>query len=341
MADTEIRVDGHAGRITLNRPQALNALNLGMVQAIDAALLAWAGDASVKLVVVDGAGGRALCAGGDIRMLYDAARTGDVATAAGFFAAEYAMNARIAHFPKPYVALMDGVVMGGGVGISAHGSVRVATERTVLAMPETGIGLFPDVGATWLLSRDLPRGLHLALTGARIGAGDAIAAGLADFFVPSAKLGDLSQALAGCADMEAVRACVGGYAETAPAAVVGGDWMAGCYGGTTMEAIVAALADSPHEAAQAAAREIAGKSPSSLKVTLRALREAASMPSLDAALAQELVIATGCMRSHDFVEGVRAVVVDKDRHPKWKPAELAAVSDAAVDAYFRKQAVLF
>jgi enoyl-CoA hydratase len=334
MPDTEIRVEGHAGRITLNRPQALNALNLGMVEAIDAALLAWADDPDVRLVVVDGAGGRALCAGGDIRMLYDAARSGDVATARGFFAAEYAMNARIAHFPKPYVALMDGVVMGGGVGISAHGSVRVVTERTMLAMPETGIGLFPDVGATWLLSRDLPRGLHLALTGARIGAGDAIAAGLADVFVPSAKLAALTEALANCADMESVRACFGAHAETPPPATIGGDWIAISYAGATVEAIVAALAASPDAAAQAAAREIAGKSPSSLKVTLRALREAAAMPDLDAALAQELVIATGCMRSHDFVEGVRAVVVDKDRNPKWDPPELAAVSDAAVDAYF-------
>jgi enoyl-CoA hydratase len=334
MPDVDIRVEGHAGRITVNRPQALNALNLGMVQAIDAALLAWADDADVRLVLVDGAGGRALCAGGDIRMLYDAARSGDVATAAGFFAAEYAMNARIAHFPKPYVALMDGVVMGGGVGISAHGSVRVVTERTMLAMPETGIGLFPDVGATWLLSRDLPRGLHLALTGARIGAGDAIAAGLADFFMPSAKLADLTQALAGCADLAAVRDCVGALAEAAPAADISGDWIEACYAGATVEAIVAALAASPEGAAQAAARDIAGKSPSSLKVTLRALREAAAMADLDTALAQELVIATGCMRSHDFVEGVRAVVVDKDRNPKWDPPALEEVSDAAVDAYF-------
>jgi enoyl-CoA hydratase len=334
MSDVDIRVEGHAGRITLNRPKALNALTSDMVQAIDAALVAWADDDAVKLVVVDGAGGRALCAGGDIRMLYDAARGGEVATAAGFFAAEYAMNARIAHFPKPYVALMDGVVMGGGVGISAHGSVRVVSERTVLAMPETGIGLFPDVGATWLLSRDLPRGLHLALTGARIGAGDAIAVGLADFFVPSAKLAGLTQALGLCADMDAVRAGVRAHAEPAPAAVIGGAWMDECYAGDTMEAIVAALAASPDGAAQAAAQDIAGKSPSSLKVTLRALREAASMPDLDAALAQELVIATGCMRSHDFVEGVRAVVVDKDRNPKWNPADLEAVSEAAVDAYF-------
>ncbi len=336
MNEVETSIEGHAGRITLNRPAALNALSLPMVQAIDAALAAWADDPAVALVVIDGAGGRALCAGGDIRVLYEAARAGDTATATAFFAAEYAMNARIARFPKPYVALMDGVVMGGGVGISAHGSVRIVTERTLLAMPETGIGLFPDVGATWLLSRKLPFGLHLALTGARIGAGDAILAGLADYFVSSAALPALLGKLCACSGKAEVAACMEEVAEPPPPAATGADraWMDECYRHSTLELILAALHASDHPAAQAAAAEIATKSPSSLKVTLRALREAEAMTDLDQALAQELVLATACMRSLDFVEGVRAAVIDKDRAPQWMPARLEDVSDALVEGYF-------
>ena len=331
MSDVEIRLGGRAGRITLNRPQALNALTLPMVRAVDAALIAWADDPSVSLVVVDGAGERAFCAGGDIRALYEAARAGDIAAARAFFAAEYAMNAHIARFPKPYVALMDGVVMGGGVGLSAHGSVRVVTERTLLAMPETGIGLFPDVGATWLLSRAGALGRHLALTGTRIGAGDAILAGLADVFVPSARLPALIEALA-----EGDAGVVQEFAEPRPDPSLAHHtgWMTACYGHDSVEPILAALAANPATAAREAGREIAAKSPSSLKVTLRALREAAALPDLEHALAQELVLATGCMRSHDFVEGVRAAVIDRDRQPRWQPARLQDVTPAMVDRYF-------
>ncbi len=338
MADIEARIEGHAGRITLNRPQALNALTQPMCAAIDAALAGWAEDPAVTLAIVDGAGGRALCAGGDIRVLYEAARTGDLAVPEAFFGTEYRMNARIAAFPKPYVALMDGVVMGGGVGVSAHGSYRVVTERTLLAMPETGIGLFPDVGATWLLSRKLPLGLHLALTGARIGGADAILAGLADYYVSSAALPALAARLCACETKAAVAACLDEAAEPPPPAAVGADraWMDDCYRHSTVELILDALHASEHPAAQQAAKEIAGKSPSSLKVTLRALREAEAMADLDQALAQELVLAVSCMRSHDFVEGVRAAVVDKDRAPRWDPASLDSVSENLVDSYFRK-----
>ncbi len=336
MADVETRVEGHAGRITLNRPQALNALTQPMCEAIDAALVSWAEDPAVALVIIDGAGGRALCAGGDIRLLYEAARTGDLAVPAAFFGAEYRMNARIAAFPKPYVAFMDGVVMGGGVGVSAHGNYRVVTERTLLAMPETGIGLFPDVGATWLLSRKLPFGLHLALTGARIGAADAILAGLADYYVSSAALPGLTARLGACETKAAVVACLDEAAEPPPPAAVGTDraWMDDCYRHSTVELILAAMHASEHPSARQAAAEIAGKSPSSLKVTLRALREAEGMTDLDQALAQELVLAVSCMRSHDFVEGVRAAVIDKDRAPRWDPPTLEGVSEALVDSYF-------
>ena len=338
MADIALRIEGHAGRITLNRPQALNALTQAMCEAIDAALVRWAGDPAVSLVIVDGAGGRALCAGGDIRLLYEAARAGDTAVPAAFFAAEYRMNARIAAFSKPYVAFMDGVVMGGGVGVSAHGSHRVVTEATLLAMPETGIGLFPDVGATWLLSRKLPLGLHLALTGARVGAADAILAGLADYYIASAALPALAERLTACATKAAVTACLEDAAEPPPQAAMGVDraWMDACYRHSTVELICAALHASDHPGAHAAVKEIASKSPSSLKVTLRALVEAEAMDDLDQALAQELVLAVACMRSHDFVEGVRAAVIDKDRAPRWNPATLEDVSDALVESYFKQ-----
>ena len=328
MSDVAIRVEDRAGRITLNRPEALNALTLPMVKAVDAALTAWTNDTAVSQVVIDAAGKRAFCAGGDIRMLYEAARTGDVAAARAFFAAEYAMNARIARFPKPYIAIMDGLVMGGGVGISAHGSVRVATERTVLAMPETGIGLFPDVGATWLLGRAGALGMHLALTGARIDAHQAIRAGLADAVVPSIEVPALIRRLT------TAHADVRGLADPGSQPVGPTAWMELCYGHDSVEAIVAALAGHPDQDAQSAAREIATKSPSSLKVTLRALREAAAMPGLEQALAQELVLATSCMRSHDFVEGVRAAVIDRDRQPRWQPARLEDVTPSMVDRYF-------
>ncbi len=330
-----IRTEGHAGRITLNRPKALNALTLPMIQAIAAALSTWADDPHVSLVIVDGAGDRALCAGGDIRMLYEAARTGDIPTARAFFAAEYAMNAQIAHFPKPYVALMDGIVMGGGVGISAHGSVRIVTERTQLAMPETGIGLFPDVGATWLLSRDLATGLHLALTGARIGPADAIAAGLADHLLAGETLSIIATALTTCRTRADIAQIVASQALPTPAPTITEFWQRACYGQPTMEQITVALADHENPHARAAAAEIATKSPTSLKVTLRALQQASRMHSLDEALTQELVIAVGCMRSHDFVEGVRAAVVDKDRAPRWVPVHLTEVSHDMVEAYFR------
>ena len=330
MSDVLVRLEGRAGRITLNRPNALNALTLSMVHAIDLALAGWADDPDVSLVIVDGAGDRAFCAGGDIRMLYDAARAGDLASGHAFFSAEYALNARIARFAKPYVAIMDGVVMGGGVGLSAHGSVRIVTERTMLAMPETGIGLFPDVGATWLLSRVPARGMHLALTGARIAAADALLAGLADFLVETASLPSLVSALCN-GDATIVRDVA--RAPSRADLFADAAWMDTCYAPDSMEGIAAALAAHPGEAAQTAGRAIAAKSPSSLKVTFRALREAAGM-NLEQALAQELVLAVGCLRSHDFVEGVRAAVIDKDRSPQWIPARLEEVTPAMVEDYF-------
>lgn len=337
MSGVTARIEGRAGCITLNRPQALNALTLEMVHAIDAALLAWAGDPAVCLVVLDGAGGRALCAGGDIRALYDAAKSGELSFAEVFFRDEYRLNAYIVRYPKPYVALMDGIVMGGGIGLSAHGRHRVVTERARLAMPETGIGFFPDVGGTWLLGRAPGQfGVYAALTAGQMGATDAIECGLADVFVPSKSLPLLRASLTGCASTEEVRACLDRHAQTPLAGryAKAAAWIGACFAADTMEEIVSALSAHADPAARQAAAEITPRSPTSLKITLRALREAARLGCLEPCLEREFGLALACMQHPDFLEGVRAAIVDKDRSPRWKPARLDDVTADMVGAAF-------
>ncbi|MCK9932803.1 enoyl-CoA hydratase/isomerase family protein [Frankia sp. Mgl5] len=345
-----VRREGALGRITLNRPKAINALTTGMVQTIDAALRTWAADDGIAAVLVDGAGGRGLCAGGDIRFFHDCARRGDPAPKA-FWAAEYRLNALISTYPKPYVALMDGLVMGGGIGISAHGATRIVTERSVLSMPEVGIGFVPDVGGTHLLAR-IPGeiGTHLALTGARIGAADAIACGLADHHLPSDALPAFVAALREAAPPARGTAAAGlgaggagplarryatVAAATGPSSLAADRaWIDPCYRHGSVEEILAALTASPAPAARAAAEEIAAKSPTSLKVTLRALRSARALPGLGACLDQEYRIACVLLSTHDLVEGIRAAVVDKDRSPRWSPARLDDVTTEDVDRFF-------
>ena len=289
------------------------------------------------LVLVDGAGERGLCAGGDIRALYDAALIGDLSVARRFLAAEYRLNARIAAYPKPYVAFMDGIVMGGGVGLSAHGSHRVATERSSIALPETGIGFLPDIGATWLLSRAPHQyGVQAALTAAPMGAHDAILCGLADVHVPSGDLAALAAGLAHCRDLAAVDACVGAHARP-PAAgrlAPARRWIEPCYAGDDTEAIAASLAARDEPAAREGLVLLGRRSPLSLKVTLRALRAAPALASLEAALEQEYRLALALVAGHDFAEGVRAALVDKDRNPAWSPPHLRDVDRAMVDAVF-------
>jgi len=329
--DVLLRREGGLGRIVLNRPRAINALTHGMVTAIDTALTEWAADDSVHAVVLTGAGERGLCAGGDIRGIHADIRAGGTASA-DFWRAEYLLNASIARYPKPYVAIMDGIVMGGGVGLSAHGGVRVVTERTALAMPEVGIGLVPDVGGTYLLSRAPGElGTHLALTASVVGAGDAVACGLADHFVPAEHLADFVDALAEGVD-DAVRA----FARPVPAAEVAGEreWIDGCYAADTVEEILDRLRDLGSPEAKDAAERILGKSPTAVKVTLRALRRARDLPSLEEVLVQEYRVSTACLRSPDLVEGIRAQVVDKDRDPRWNPSTLEEVDDETVEAFF-------
>jgi len=323
------------GLITLNRPKAINSLTHPMVNAISPALTDWADNDSVHTVVIDGAGERGLCAGGDIVALYHSARAegpdkGKVARS--FWYDEYRLNAQIGRFPKPFVALMDGIVMGGGVGVAAHGSVRVVTDTTKMAMPEVGIGFIPDVGGQLILSRAPGLlGLHAALTGATFGAGDAIAMGFADHFVPHDAIAAFKEAVIN----DGVDAALAAHSAEPPASpfLAQREWIDRCYAQPTAVDIVAALrADGT--AAVDAADLIEAKSPTSVSVALEAVRRAAKLDTLEDVLRQEYRTSCGALRSHDFEEGIRAQVIDKDRQPKWSPASLAAVTTADVEAYF-------
>ena len=331
-----LHTEGHVLRITLNRPRALNALTHSMVRGIDEALTLAADDGAVTAVVIGGAGGRGLCAGGDIRSIYEDARAGRRASV-DFWRDEYRLNARIARFPKPYVALMDGIVMGGGVGVSAHGDVRVVTERSRVAMPETGIGFVPDVGGTYLLAAAPGElGTHLALTGGAVGAADAMLCGLADHFVPSHRLADLTTALAGCATPAEVKDTVRRYATDAPEGELAAHrpWIDDCYACDTVEEIIDRMLNSGLPAAKETADALLTASPTALKVTLAAVRRSARLSSPEAALDQEFRVSCRAFAGHDLVEGVRARIIDKDRTPRWNPAALGDVSAADVARHF-------
>ncbi|MCX4097336.1 enoyl-CoA hydratase/isomerase family protein [Nocardia sp. alder85J] len=334
--DVLIEKQDGLGVITLARPRAINALNHAMVLAMLAALRAWADDGEVRAVVLTGAGERGLCAGGDLVGMYADAkdRVGGPDSPSGqFWRDEYTLNALIAAYPKPYVAIMDGLVLGGGVGVSAHGSHRVVTERSSVGMPETGIGFIPDVGGTYLLSRAPGEtGTHLGLTAGRMSAGDAIAAGFADHYVPSDRLPALLAALR----VTEADVAIAKFAEAAPESELLGqrDWIDACYAAGSVEEIVAALRVHPAPRAGQAAADILAKSPSALKVTLRALREARGDAGLADALNREFRVSVAGLRSHDLGEGIRAQVIDKDRSPQWLPPDLADVSAELVDSYF-------
>lgn len=333
-AQTEIliRIDGGVGIITLNRPKAINSLNQAMVHTMADVLTAWKQDDTVHTVLLDGAGDRGLCAGGDIVAIYHSAR-GDGSASRKFFFDEYRLNALIGRFPKPYVALMDGIVMGGGVGVGAHGNVRVVTETTKMAMPEVGIGFIPDVGGTYLLSRAPGElGLHAALTGVPITGADAIALGFADYYVPHDELAAFTRAIV---DHD-VDAAVRTHAVETPASKLAAqrDWIDHCYGGETLLDIIAELRGYDSEPAEDAANVIGGRSPIALAVTLAAIRRARSLSTLEDALVQEFRVSSAALRSHDLVEGIRAQVIDKDRRPTWSPASIAAVTQTEIDVYF-------
>ncbi|MFJ9820332.1 enoyl-CoA hydratase/isomerase family protein [Streptomyces sp. NPDC101151] len=324
---------GRAAHITLNRPRALNALNHEMVRRIDEALRGWKHDPSVETVVITGSGERGLCAGGDIRTIHDDARDGDGTASAAFWRDEYHLNARIARYPKPYVAVMDGIVMGGGVGVSAHGSVRIVTERSRIAMPETGIGFVPDVGGTYLLALTPGElGTHLALTGAQIGASDALLCGLADHYMPSEALDAFSDDLA---EMP-VRDALARHVQRPPQGELAArrEWIDACYAAPTVEDILNRLLDHGDPAAKEAAQILLTKSPTALKVTLAALLRARHLGPIEQVLDQEYRVSCATLSTPDLVEGIRAQVIDKDRNPHWSPATLVEVTDTDVERFF-------
>lgn len=324
-------VDG-VGLVTLNRPKALNSLTHPMVKTLAAALRRWAHDDAVHTVVVSGAGDRGLCAGGDIVAIYHSARA-DGGEAREFWRDEYRLNAFIGRYPKPYVSMMDGIVMGGGVGVGAHGRVRIVTDTTKMAMPEVGIGFVPDVGGTHVLSRAPGLlGHHAALTGAPFTGADAIALGFADHYVPHDALAAFRDALiAG-----GVEAALAAHAVEPPASelLAQREWIDECYAGPTVTDIVAALRGHDAEQADDAADVILSRSPVAVSVALEAVRRAAALDTLEDVLRQEYRTACGALRSHDLVEGIRAQIIDKDRDPRWSPASLAAVTRADIEAYF-------
>lgn len=324
--------DGAAGIITLNRPKALNALTLGMVRAIHPQLEAWATDDAVKVIIVEGVGEKAFCAGGDIRALHDWGKAGD-REVIDFYREEYRLNAYIKNYPKPYVALMDGIDMGGGVGVSVNGSHRVATERLTFAMPETGIGLFPDVGGTYFLPRCPGEiGMFLALTGERLKAADAVHAGIADVFVPAEKLVELKAALAAGEGVDAALKTFSADAGVPPLAANRANIDKHFSKGSVAEIVASLTADGGEWAAKVLAT-LATKSPTSLLVGYRQVREGAQL-SFEEAMKLEFRLTNRFMRGHDFYEGVRAIIIDKDQKPQWKPATLEAVTPGDVDAYF-------
>jgi enoyl-CoA hydratase len=352
MADTDdilFGQDDGVATVTLNRPQALNAFTLGMYRALAPMLRQWAEDPDVRAVLIRGTGERAFCAGGDIRAIYEAGRgiSGDRELTSVFFREEYEIIRHIHRFPKPYLAIIDGITMGGGAGVSVNGAYRIATERTLVAMPETGIGLFPDVGATRFLNLCPGHiGRYLGLTGARLGPAEALYCGFATHFVPRGQvptvveeLGRVAwQAGAAAQQVEDVLARFSADPGVPPLAARRAA-IDRCFGLDTVEAIVAALdreAASGGTDSEWAAETRAGlqaKSPTSLKITLRQLIVGRRF-GIEDALALEYRLTQHMMASHDFYEGVRAVVIDKDQKPRWHPGTLAEVTEAIVDSYF-------
>jgi enoyl-CoA hydratase len=337
--DLIVRREGSAGVVCLNRPKALNAMTLEMSIGIDAALDRFESDPAIAVVLLEGAGERGLCAGGDVRGLYESSRAGgDLGKV--FWRQEYIMNARIAKFPKPYVAFMDGLVMGGGVGLSAHARHRVVTEKTRLAMPEVGLGFFPDVGGTWLLSRSPGEiGTYFGLTGQTMNGPDAIYARFADAVVPSNKLSALREVLTkirpGTASGE-VQTLIDGFATgevSGPVAAMQAkidSW----FGHDRMEDVFAALQRDGSELAQSTLKTLNEKSPRGMVVGLKLMRLGRRSSSLEECLVREYRAALEVFRSDDFREGVRAAVIDKDRNPRWSPSRVEDVTPGMLAPYF-------
>ena len=338
-ADILFERRGAAGLVTLNRPQALNAVSLAMVRALTQQLAQWEDDPAITRVIITASGGRAFSAGGDLRALYDSGKAGRYDDALEYFREEYALNARIKRYRKPYVALIDGIVMGGGVGVSVHGSHRVAGDKFTFAMPEVSIGFFPDVGGTWFLPR-LPGelGTYCALTGERLNAADGVEAGIATHRIASSRFPDLVDALCSAVSVDAILGAfeqpVGGAAVVAHQAAIDRLFI-----GAEVEHILAVLdaeagRNGAHAAFAAATTALMRtKSPTSLKLVLEQMRRGATLDFAEC-MRTEFRIVSRVVRGHDFYEGIRALLIDKDQTPRWRPSALADVAAADVERYF-------
>lgn len=334
MSEPEILFEkiGAIGLITLNRPKALNALTLGMCELMGPQLDAWAKDDSVKAVVIEGTGEKGFCAGGDIRVLHDSGKAG-TPYAIDFYRTEYKLNAQIYHYPKPYIALIDGITMGGGVGVAVHGDHRIVTERTVFAMPETGIGLYPDVGGTYFLPRCPGQlGMYMGLTGARLKAADCLYAGVGTAYMSPEKLDQLKHMLAEGTDPTSA---IDSLTEDpgAPPLAERREQIDHFFAKLSVEEIIGSLENDAGEWRLETVQALRSKSPTSLKITYRQICEGAQL-DFDECMKLEFRMTNRIVAGHDFYEGVRAVVIDKDQSPTWSPSDLEGVSTQAVNAYF-------
>ncbi|MGO2748278.1 enoyl-CoA hydratase/isomerase family protein [Microbacterium sp.] len=331
-----VRTEGSLGRLTLNRPKVINALDLDMIRHLTAALEAWRDDTDIDIVLIDGEGDRGLCAGGDVRALYDQIVEGHPDRTAEFFRAEYALNLLIAEYPKTVVAIADGVTMGGGIGLAGHADIRIVTERSRLAMPETRIGFTPDVGGTYLLGRAPGRlGEYLGLTGSTMSAADAIYTGFADHYVPSQHLDELREALGKRADPTSPSELVLLFDETPEPSALEAEraWIDGVFSAGTVGEIVERLSARAEVSASATAATLAELAPTGLAVTLDAVREARAGDLRDALIGEYRRVMWFAGHHPDLVEGIRAQLVDKDRSPKWQPATIGELTaDAGAQA---------
>ncbi|QDG78214.1 enoyl-CoA hydratase/isomerase family protein [Labrenzia sp. PHM005] len=337
MSDILFEKRGKAGFVTLNRPKALNALTHGMVTALADQLTRWAGDPEIAHVVITGEGGKAFCAGGDIVGIYESKMAGQMDGLGTFFKDEYLLNAQIKAYPKPYIALIDGIVMGGGVGVSVHGSHRVGTEKTMFAMPETGIGFFPDVGGTYFLPR-MPKktGVYCALSAGRLKQGDALASGVLTHTVKEADLAAIEEALASADDADA--ALKPFLVDVEPGTLMQqADLIEACFSENSVAAILERLDGSSEDFATKAAETIRQKSPTSVMIAFEQMQRGANS-SFNDCMKLEYRIVSQVLKGEDFFEGVRALLVDKDQSPKWSPSELAHVDIDDLASYFREPA---
>ena len=334
MSDLIVRKSGKAGHVTLNRPQALNALTHPMCLDLEVAMGDFAADDDIGLLLIDAAGEKAFCAGGDIVKIYNDGKTGQVENALKFWRDEYRLNHAISTYAKPYVAIMDGIVMGGGVGISAHGSHRVVTERTMFAMPECAIGLLPDVGGTYLLGQMPGRcGEYAGLTGARLSGADCIYAGVADYFVPSDNLDALKAALLETGDVMVLN----DFATTPDASALAESRAAidAAFAYDTVAKIIQNLKETQSDFAAASLKTILRGAPLCLQITLAAIRDARRDRSLEMSLRHEYRIVSMCLQDGELIEGIRAMVIDKDRAPKWKYPTLESVPQDMIDRLYQ------